>query len=69
MTEQTEHRLNETAEKITLKTSVKRGTGTRDQDKLKVKVKGDDAEETVEKLERVLKNIDDADIATQLRGT
>jgi len=32
----TEHRINESADKIVLKAEVKRGTGTRDQDKIKM---------------------------------
>ena len=44
------HTVNESADKIRVETKVKRGEGTRDQDEIKVKVKGDDAEEVVEKL-------------------
>lgn len=44
------HTVNESADKIRVETKVKRGSGTRDQDEIKVKVKGDDAEEVVEKL-------------------
>jgi len=65
----TEHHINESADKIVLKTSVKRGTGTRDQDKLDVKVKGDDPEQTVDKLNAVLDRIEDTGTATALRST
>jgi hypothetical protein len=44
------HHVNESADKVTVKTDVKRGTGTRDQDKLTVKVKGDEPAEVVEKV-------------------
>ena len=44
------HTVNESADKIRVETKVKRGEGTRDQDEIKVKVKGNDAEEVVEKL-------------------
>jgi len=44
------HRISETADKIVLKTQVKRGQGTRDQDKLDVKVKGSDPAETAARL-------------------
>lgn len=44
------HTVNESADKIRVETKVKRGSGTRDQDEIKVKIKGDDAEEVVEKL-------------------
>lgn len=44
------HTVNESADKIRVETKVKRGTGTRDQDEIKVQIKGDDAEEVVGKL-------------------
>ena len=44
------HTVNESADKIRVETKVKRGSGTRDQDEIKVKIKGDDATEVVEKL-------------------
>lgn len=44
------HQVNESADKIRVKTSVKRGSGTRDQDTIDVKIKGDDPAEVVEKL-------------------
>jgi len=46
----TTHHVNESADKIVVKTAVKRGTGTRDQDKINVKVKGDHPPDVVEKL-------------------
>lgn len=46
-----EHRINESADKIRLETKIKRGTGTRDQDSIKVKVYGSDPAEVVGKLE------------------
>lgn len=49
MTEK-QHTVNESADKIRVKTSVKRGSGTRDQDTIDVKIKGDDPAEVVEKL-------------------
>jgi hypothetical protein len=57
MTETTHH-INESADKIVLKTKVVRGSGTRDQDKLDVKVKGDDPAETVARLNAVLADLD-----------
>lgn len=53
MTEESHH-INESADKIVVKTKVKRGDGTRDQDTIKVKVKGDEATEVVEKLNRTV---------------
>ena len=48
------HNVNESADKITVKTKLVRGEGTRDQDKLDVKVKGDDPEDVVERLNATL---------------
>jgi len=42
--------ISESADKIRVETKVKRGSGTRDQDSIKVKVKGDDPVEVVESL-------------------
>lgn len=50
MTNDTQHRVTESADKIRVQTKVKRGTGTRDQDVLDVKVKGDDPADVVERL-------------------
>jgi hypothetical protein len=49
MTDKT-HNISESADKIRVETKVKRGSGTRDQDEIKVKVKGDSPEEVVDKL-------------------
>ena len=53
----TEHRISESADKLTLTTKVKRGDGTRDEDRIKIKVKGDDPDEVVRKLERTVANL------------
>jgi hypothetical protein len=53
----TEHRISESADKLTLTTKVKRGDGTRDEDRIKVKVKGDDPDEVVAKLEQTVANL------------
>jgi ribosomal protein L6P/L9E len=50
MTDTTTHHINESADKITLKTKLKRGTGTRDEDKYDLKVKGNDAEDVAETM-------------------
>ena len=62
----TDHRINESADKIVLKAEVKRGSGTRDQDKIKVKVKSDDPIEAVEKLNECIDQLNDS--ATSLRN-
>jgi len=64
---ETTHNLNESADKIRLKTQLKRGSGTRDQDTIEVKIRGDDPTEAVEKLNRTLELLNEtAEIA---RGT
>lgn len=59
----TTHHINESADKIVIKTKLTRGDGTRDQDKFDVKVKGDDpeavAERTAATLEHLRDTIDD----------
>lgn len=52
---------------IKLTTKVKRGTGTRDQDTVKVKVTGDEPASTVGKLDEVLSEIDQRGLADDLR--
>jgi hypothetical protein len=63
------HSISESADKITLKTKVKRGTGTRDQDVTDVKVKGDDPEDTAERLAATLDELESEGVADTLRGT
>ena len=71
MTDNTEtrHTVSESADKIVLKADVKRGTGTRDQDKINVKVKGDDPEGTAERLAQTLAALEAEGVAKTLRGT
>ena len=69
MTDNTTHNLNESADKIRLKTQLKRGSGTRDQDTIEVKVRGDDATEAVEKLNKTLRLLNEtADIARETQA-
>jgi len=65
----TTHHVNESADKITLKTNVKRGSGTRDQDKVTVKVKGDDPKAAAAKLSETLVELDEHGVTTTLRNT
>jgi len=67
MSENTTHRVNESADKIKLTTKIKRGTGTRDQDEIKVKVKGDDPGEVVTKLNETVNRL--TGTAENLRNT
>jgi hypothetical protein len=53
----TQHTVSESADKITVTTKVKRGEGTRDEDRIKVKVKGNDPDEVSDKLKQMLGNL------------
>jgi hypothetical protein len=64
----TRRTISESADKITLKTSVKRGSGTRDQDKLNVKIKGDDPEETAERMADTLAALEAEGVSAFVRG-
>ena len=66
---ETTHSVNESADKIVLKTQVKRGSEVRDEDRIDVKVKGNNPGPTVDKLARVLDSLDDMDVVGRLRET
>lgn len=68
MTEKS-HNVNESADKVQLTTKIKRGEGTRDQDEIKVKVKGDDPEKAAEKLHATVVAIGGKGTVNALRGT
>lgn len=57
--DETRHNISESADKITLKAKLTRGEGTRDQDKISVKVKNNDPEEAVEKLNETVKRLNE----------
>lgn len=63
------HNVNESADKIVLNTKIKRGTGTRDQDEIKIKVKADDPQEAAEKLHATVLAVGDKNTVNALRGT
>jgi len=65
----TQKRISESADKIVLKTEVKRGEGTRDQDKVNVKVKGNEPTPTADKLARVLDSLEELNVSNRLRET
>lgn len=68
MSDDTQHNLNESADKIRLKTQLKRGSGTRDQDTIEVKVRGDDPDEAVATLNQTLANLrETADAARDIQ--
>ena len=68
MTEKT-HNVTESADKIRLKTKIKRGSGTRDQDEIEVKVKSDDPVEAVEKLQATIEQLGERGTHETLRET
>ena len=63
------HNVTESADKVVLTTKIKRGTGTRDQDSIKVKVKADDPELAAEKLHETVVAVGDKNTVNALRGT
>ena len=63
------HHINESADKIVLTTKIKRGTGTRDQDEIKVKVKSDNPEEAAQKLHNTVLAIQGENTVNELRST
>jgi len=65
--DETRLNVNESADKIVLTTNVKRGTGTRDEDKLRIKCKGDDPEETAGRLAHTLDELRTQGVLTELR--
>ena len=66
---ETRHTVSESADKIVLKADVKRGTGTRDQDKINVKIKGNDPEETAARMAQTLEYLEAEGVADALRST
>jgi len=64
-----QHTVSESADKIVLKTNVKRGNATRDQDKIDVKIKGSNPEDTAAKLAKTLDALESEGIAQTLRET
>jgi len=68
-TTDTRHTVSESADKIVLKTDLKRGNGTRDQDKINVKIKGNNPEDTAAKLSDTLDALAAEGVASTLRET
>jgi len=61
------HHVNESADKITLTTKIKRGSGTRDQDELLIEGRGEDAAEAAEEFETALLEAEVQEWADRLR--
>jgi len=66
---ETKHTVSESADKITLDAKAKRGSGTRDEDKVWVKVKGDNPEAAAKKLADTLDALEKYGVADTLRET
>jgi len=64
----THHNLNESADKIRLKTQLKRGSGTRDQDTHDIKVRGETPEEAAENLSDALAELEERDVFDRARS-
>ena len=63
------HTVNESVDKIRLKTRVKRGSETRDEDQVEVQIKGDDPEDAAAQLKATLDALAANGVCEQLRGT
>lgn len=61
------HRINESHDKIRLETDVTRGTGTRDQEKHKLKVRGETPEAAAEALSDALDELEERDVFDRAR--
>lgn len=68
-TESRNHNISESADKIQLSTKIKRGEDTRDQDEIKIKVKGSDPQATADRLHEIVLAVGENNTATALRGT
>jgi len=61
------HTVNESHDKIRLETDVTRGEGTRDQEKHKLKVRGETPEQAAEALSDALEELEDRDVFERAR--
>jgi hypothetical protein len=66
-TTETQRNLNESHDKVRLKTQVKRGSGTRDQDTHDIKVRGETAEDAAQKLSDALSELEARDVFGRTR--
>jgi len=63
----TNHNVNESHDKVRLKTQVKRGSGTRDQDTHDIKVRGETPAEAAENLSDALAELEARDVFDRTR--
>jgi len=68
MTDETRHNVNESHDKIRLETDITRGTGTRDQEKHKLKARGESPEQAAENLSKALSELEDRDVFDRARA-
>jgi hypothetical protein len=61
------HTVNESNEKVRVTTTVKRGTGTRDQDTHKLKVRAENPQEAAEQMHVLLRELENADVYDRVR--
>lgn len=62
------HNVNESHDKLRLETDVTRGTGTRDQEKHKLKARGETPEEAAENLSEALAELEERDVFDRARA-
>jgi hypothetical protein len=68
MNDDTTKNLNESVDKIRLSMDVTRGTGTRDQEKHKLKARGETPEEAAHNLDMVLAELEDRGVFERARS-
>ena len=66
-TTETNHNVNESHDKIRLETDLTRGTGTRDQEKHKLKARGETPAEAAENLSEALAELEERDVFERAR--
>lgn len=62
-----DHRVTESNEKIRVKTQLKRGTGTRDQDTHDLKVRAETPEKAADELDTLLSELEDRSVFERAR--
>ena len=65
---ETRKNLNESADKIRVNLSLKRGTGTRDQDSYDLKARGETPEEAAEAFSDTVAELEDRDVFERVRN-
>jgi len=68
MTDETRHNVNESHDKIRLETDITRGTDTRDQEKHKLKARGETPKEAAENLSEALAELEARDVFDRARN-